>query len=46
MGVMKLKPKKKPLGIRNSKSNLVDASQIEKNVRNEIAKEIKPKLNK
>ncbi len=46
MGVMKLKPKKKPQGIRNSGSNLVNESQIEKNVRNEIAKEIKPKTNK
>ena len=36
-----MKPKRKPQGIRGS-INIVDEKLIEQNVKNEIAKEIKP----
>ncbi len=41
-----MKPKKKPQGIRSSNSHLVNEQNLENNVRNEIAREIKPKTKK
>lgn len=46
MGVINLKPKKKQVGIRNSNPNFINEKNIEQNLKNEIANEIKPKTSK
>lgn len=46
MGVINLKPKKKPQGLRSSNQRLIDEKNIEQNIKNEIAREIKPKTTK
>lgn len=37
-----MKPKRKPQGVRNINSCAINEKSLEKNVKNEIAKEIKP----
>ena len=37
-----LKPKRKPLGVRSSNPQIINEKNLEQNIRNEIAKEIKP----
>ena len=37
-----MKPKRKPQGIRGMNSQLLNEKSLEQNIKNEIAKEIKP----